>query len=127
MTIGYITIGYNDEAAATGFYDAVLGAIGYERGPIEGGWAFYGKGDAPGVGLCKPFDGRAAHGGNGAMTGFKTETPDQVKAAYAAALSHGGTDEGAPGFRPPEATTGFFGAYVRDAAGNKLCVYANVD
>ena len=33
MTIGYITIGYNDAAAATAFYDAV-------RGPVENGWAF---------------------------------------------------------------------------------------
>ena len=33
MTIGYITIGYNDEPSAVAFYDAVLGAIGYERGP----------------------------------------------------------------------------------------------
>jgi catechol 2,3-dioxygenase-like lactoylglutathione lyase family enzyme len=126
MTIGYITIGYNDEASSVAFYDAVLGAIGYERGPVEGGWAFYGKGDAPGVGLCKPFDGQAARGGNGAMTGFKTDTQDQVKAAYDAALVSGGTDEGAPGFRPPEATSGFYGAYVRDAAGNKLCVYTTV-
>ncbi|MGH6966399.1 MAG: VOC family protein [Phenylobacterium sp.] len=123
MTIGYITIGYNDEATAVAFYDAVLGAIGYARGPVEDGWAFYGKGDAPGVGLCKPFDGQAARGGNGAMVGFKAETQDDVRAAYAAALANGGVDEGAPGFRPPEATSGFFGAYVRDAAGNKLCVY----
>ena len=49
MTIGYITIGYNDEAQGLAFFDAVLGAIGYERGPVEGGWAFYGKSDAPGV------------------------------------------------------------------------------
>jgi catechol 2,3-dioxygenase-like lactoylglutathione lyase family enzyme len=103
MTIGYITIGYNDEAQAVAFYDAVLGAIGYERGPVEGGWAFYGHGEAPGVGLCKPFDGQAARGGNGAMTGFKADTRDQVQTAYQAALAHGGTDEGAPGFRPPEA------------------------
>ena len=123
MTIGYITIGYNDEARGVAFYDAVLGAIGYARGPVEDGWAFYGKGDAPGVGLCKPFDGQAARGGNGAMVGFKAETQDDVRAAYAAALANGGVDEGAPGFRPPEATSGFFGAYVRDAAGNKLCVY----
>ena len=126
MTIGYITIGYNDEATGVAFYDAVLGAIGYERGPVEGGWAFYGKGDAPGVGLCKPFDGQAARGGNGAMTGFKAETQDDVRAAYSAALANGGTDEGAPGFRPPEATSGFYGAYVRDAAGNKLCLYVTV-
>jgi catechol 2,3-dioxygenase-like lactoylglutathione lyase family enzyme len=125
MTIGYITIGYNDEATGVAFYDAVLGAIGYARGPVEGGWAFYGKGDAPGIGLCKPFDGQAARGGNGAMVGFKAETQDEVKAAYAAALANGGTDEGAPGYRPPEATSGFYGAYVRDAAGNKLCIYVS--
>ena len=47
--------------------------------------------------------------GNGADDpASKTDTPDQVKAAYAAALSNGGTDEGAPGFRPPEATNGFY-------------------
>ncbi len=126
MTIGYITIGYNDEAQAVAFYDAVLGAIGYERGPVEGGWAFYGKGEAPGVGLCKPFDGQAARGGNGVMAGFKTDSQDLVQAAYAAALVSGGTDEGAPGFRPPEASSGFYGAYVRDQAGNKLCVYATL-
>ena len=126
MTIGYITIGYNDEGASVAFYDAVLGAIGYERGPVEGGWAFYGKGDAPGVGLCKPFDGQPARGGNGAMTGFKADTPKQVEAAYDAALASGGTDEGAPGFRPPDSTEGFYGAYVRDGAGNKLCVYTTV-
>ena len=127
MTLGYITIGYNDESAGVAFYDAVLGAIGYERGPLDGGWAFYGKGDAPGVGLCRPFDGQAARGGNGAMLGFKAESREQVKAAYDAALACGGTDEGAPGFRPPESTSGFYGAYVRDAVGNKLCVYTTIE
>jgi len=123
MTIGYITLGAHDVERALPFYDAVLGAIGYARGPLDGGWAFYGKDGAPGVGICKPHDGQAARGGNGIMIGFKADTQDQVKTAYDAALANGGTDEGAPGFRPPEATSGFYGAYVRDAAGNKLCVF----
>jgi catechol 2,3-dioxygenase-like lactoylglutathione lyase family enzyme len=124
MTLGYVTIGARDVEAALPFYDAVLGAIGYERGPLDGGWAFYGKGETPGVGLCKPFDGEPARAGNGIMIAFKTETPEQVKAAHAAALANGGTDEGQPGFRPAEATSGFYGAYMRDGTGNKLCVYA---
>ena len=83
----------------------------------------------PGFGLYKPFDGQAARGGNGAMTGFKTDTPDQVKAAYAAARPT--ADAGSSGrrsFRPPESTTGCSReAYGRaTAAGNKLCVYATV-
>src|SRR5258705_4807853 len=121
MTIGFITIGYNDEAQAVAFYDAVLGAIGYARGPVEGGWAFYGKGDAPGVGLCKPFDGQAARGGNGAMTGFKTDTQGQVKAAYDAALASGGRDEGAPGLCPPAVNLAVSPRYLRARAGAKLC------
>jgi hypothetical protein len=46
-----------------------------------------------------------------------------VKAAHAAALANGGSDEGAPGYRPPEKTS-FYGAYFRDAVGNKFCVFA---
>ena len=56
--------------------------------------------------LCKPYDSQAASGGNGSMTGFKTDTQEQVKAAHSAALANGGADEGAPGFRPPESTSG---------------------
>ena len=124
MTIGYITLGAHDVEAALPFFDAVLGAVGYARGPLDGGWAFYGAGDsAPGIGICRPHDGGEARGGNGIMVAVKAVDQDQVKAAYAAALAHGGTDEGAPGYRPPEATSGFYGAYFRDAVGNKFCVF----
>lgn len=56
------------------------------------------------------------------MLAFVAPTHDAVKAAHVAALAHGGTDEGAPGFRPPDGTS-FYGAYVRDPAGNKLCLF----
>ena len=36
-----------------------------------------------------------------------------------------GSDEGAPGLRA-HYHANYYGAYVRDAAGNKLCVYATV-
>ena len=123
MSIGYVTLGTDDLNAALPFYDAVLMAIGYERGDPEGGWAFYGpRGEAPIVGVCRPFDGKPARGGNGAMVAFKAADQAQVRTAHAAALANGGTDEGAPGFRPPEGTS-FYGAYVRDAVGNKLCFF----
>ena len=126
MTIGYITLGALDVDGALPFYDAVLGAVGYARGPVDGGWAFYGRDGAPGIGICKPFDGQAARGGNGIMIAFKADSQEQVTAAYQAALANGGVDEGAPGYRPAEATSGFYGAYFRDGAGNKLCVYTGV-
>jgi catechol 2,3-dioxygenase-like lactoylglutathione lyase family enzyme len=123
MSIGYVTIGALDVEQSLPFWDGVLGQAGYARGPLDGGWAFYAKDGAPGVGICKPFDGQPARGGNGVMIAFKADSQDAVKAAYEAGLANGGTDEGAPGYRPPEATSGFYGAYVRDAAGNKICIY----
>lgn len=123
MSIGYVTIGAYDVEAALPFFDAAFGALGYERGDVSGGWAFYGPKDAPCIGICKPHDGQPARAGNGIMIALKADTQDQVRAAHAAALSAGGSDEGAPGFRPPEGTE-FYGAYFRDPVGNKYCVYA---
>jgi catechol 2,3-dioxygenase-like lactoylglutathione lyase family enzyme len=121
--IGYVTIGAADVEAALPFFDAVFGAIDGERKSSDGGWAFYGPKDGEGnVGICKPFDGQAAHGGNGIMIAFTAPSQDAVKAAHAAALVNGGSDEGAPGYRPPDGTS-FYGAYFRDPAGNKFCVF----
>ena len=51
---------------------------------------------------------------------------DEIKAAYAGGMKNGGSDEGAPGFRPPEAEKGFYAAYLRDPTGNKLCLFCVV-
>ncbi len=122
--IGYITIGANDSKASGAFYDAVLGAIGNERKFEDGGWIGYGpkgSGDQS-VYLCPPFDGKPATFGNGSMIAFKAHGKAEVDAAHKAGLRHGGRDEGAPGFRPPEKQE-FYGAYLRDPVGNKICIY----
>ena len=72
--------------------------------------------------ICPPFDGQPARGGNGIMIAFRGPTKEAVDAAHAAALAHGGTDEGAPGPRPADSTN-FYGAYVRDATGNKIAIF----
>jgi catechol 2,3-dioxygenase-like lactoylglutathione lyase family enzyme len=121
--IGYVTIGAVDVEKAMPFYDAVLGAIGYERQFFDGGWAGYGlKGQDATTFICPPFDGQAARGGNGVMIAFKGESKEAVQAAHAAALAQGGGDEGAPGPRPADSTS-FYGAYMRDPTGNKIAVF----
>ncbi len=121
--IGYVTIGAVDVEKAMPFYDAVLGAIGYERQFFDGGWAGYGlKGQDATTFICPPFDGQAAKGGNGIMIAFKGESKEAVQAAHAAALAQGGVDEGAPGPRPADSTN-FYGAYMRDPTGNKIAVF----
>jgi catechol 2,3-dioxygenase-like lactoylglutathione lyase family enzyme len=122
--IGYVTIGAKDAEKSGAFYDAMFGALGTERKFADGGWIGYGpKGsDQYSVYVCPPFDGKAATFGNGSMVAFKAGSKADVDAAHAAGLAHGGSDEGKPGFRPPEKET-FYGAYLRDPTGNKLAVY----
>jgi len=122
--LGYVTIGALDSEESGKFYDAVLGAIGYGRAFADGGWIGYGpKGsDQQNVFVCPPFDGKPARAGNGIMIAFDAKSQSQVQAAHVAGLAHGGSDEGAPGFRPPEKQT-WYGAYLRDPTGNKICVF----
>ncbi|MDP3869956.1 VOC family protein [Phenylobacterium sp.] len=123
MSIGYVTIGALDVPAALPFYDAVLGAIGYHRAFLDGGWAGYGPKDGEAnTFICPPFDGEPARPGNGIMVAFLAPSKAAVAAAHAAAIAHGGADEGAPGPRPADSTS-FYGAYVRDPTGNKLCIF----
>ena len=122
--IGYVTIGAVDGARSVAFYDAVLEAIGYTRAFFDQGWAGYGPkgGDTQDVFVCPPFDGQPARAGNGIMIAFKASNTNEVAAAHDAALANGGTDEGAPGPRPADSTK-FYGAYMRDPTGNKICVF----
>lgn len=123
MTIGYVTIGAHDVEAAQPFFDAAFAPLGYERSHPFEGWAFYGPKHAPVFGLCRPYDGHAPRAGNGIMVAFQAETKAQIQACHAAALANGGSDEGGPGYRPQDATSGFYAAYFRDPVGNKFCVY----
>jgi catechol 2,3-dioxygenase-like lactoylglutathione lyase family enzyme len=121
--IGYVTIGALDVEASLPFWDAVFAPIGYARGFFNGGWAGYGPaGAAQNIYICPPHDGQAARGGNGIMVAFLAPSVDAVKAAHAAGLAAGGIDEGGPGARP-EDSKDFYGAYLRDAAGNKICLF----
>jgi len=130
--IGYVTIGAADAKKSGAFYDAVFEALGSERKFERGGWLGYGV-IGPGksfkdchTAVCPPFDGKEARAGNGIMIAYATKSQDTVKAAHAAGMRNGGSEEGSPGFRPPEAQKGFYAAYMRDPTGNKLCVFCSV-
>jgi catechol 2,3-dioxygenase-like lactoylglutathione lyase family enzyme len=116
----YITVGTNDLAAATRFYDAVLAPLGLTRRatePDEIGYAAPSDSRSR-LWITQPYDGKAATVGNGSMPAFVAPSEQAVRDFHAAALAAGGTDEGAPGLRPYGAS--FYAAYVRDPDGNKL-------
>ena len=115
--VGYTTLGTNDLEKATAFYDELLGEFGAKQIMNFGRMIFYGKELGNGMfAICTPFDENPATAGNGALVGFNMESRENVDKLHAKALSLGASDEGAPGERGP----GFYGAYFRDADGNKF-------
>jgi catechol 2,3-dioxygenase-like lactoylglutathione lyase family enzyme len=119
--LGYVTVGTNNLARATAFYDELFAVLGvprlfsFERG------VYYGKNTMQ-FGVLIPFNQDIACAGNGAMVALNAAARAKVDELHAAALRLGGVDEGAPGLRG-NAAMGFYGAYFRDLDRNKLCVF----
>lgn len=126
--IGYVTVGTNDLEQAKAYYDALFAEIGIGRlMDVEGYYTAWAPSmDVPGFGVIKPFNQEAATVGNGTMVALALESPEQVDTLHAKALELGGTNEGAPGFRPAESDSGFYGGYFRDLDGNKLNFFCMV-
>jgi catechol 2,3-dioxygenase-like lactoylglutathione lyase family enzyme len=115
----HITLGTNDWARAKPFWEAVMAALGqpvlfeHDRGIA------YGEPTGPKIFIGPAFDGKPATHGNGTHVAFLARDRATVDAFHAAALKHGGSDEGTPGLRP-HYHPNYYGAYVRDPDGNKL-------
>ena len=118
--IGYVTLGTNDLARATKFYDALLSIQGAKRAYETEKFIAWGTSPtAASLFLIKPADGKAATVGNGVMVALAASSKEQVGQIHAKALALGGKDEGAVGPRGE----GFYAGYFRDLDGNKLCAF----
>lgn len=118
----HVTVGSNDMERAKSFYDGVakpLGLVLHMQFPDGLG---YGRQDGrPQLWIVRPLNGNTATAGNGVTIGLDADTRSAVDAAYAAAMANGGTDEGKPGIRA-HYHPNYYGAYVRDPEGNKVCI-----
>jgi predicted lactoylglutathione lyase len=118
--IGYVTLGTNDLQRAAKFYDEIAKELGVGRMMEFDTFIAWGKpGGGAGVGLTKPFDGKAATVGNGVMVALECMDPAHVDRVYARAIALGAKDEGKAGPRGDE----FYAGYFRDPDGNKLNAY----
>ncbi|MCE8042925.1 VOC family protein [Halomonas daqingensis] len=120
--IAYTMVGTRDLEKALTFYDPLFAEMGWDVCWKDEACVSYGKEsdlDFPRFFVGYPFDGQAAGVGNGTMTAFQFAAPEQVDRLYEIAIRNGGSDEGAPGYRP-QYGEGFYAAYVRDRDGNKL-------
>ena len=88
--IGYVTLGTNDLARASKFYDALLAEIGGKRMLESDRFVSWSAGEhGPGLGVIKPFDGKTATGGNGTMVALAVDSREKVDALYNKALKLG--------------------------------------
>lgn len=119
--IGYATIGVADMDKAKAFYGDLFEPKGARVVMDQGRIAFLSAGrDKPMLAMCEPYDGKAPAPGNGTMIAFSADSKDEVDMMHARALDLGATCDGKPGQRIPDR---FYGAYVRDPDGNKLCFF----
>ncbi len=118
--LGYVTIGVKDMQRAVDFYDALLGEIGGSQRMGMDRIKFYGTGpEGAMLAICIPYDEKDQQPGNGNMVAIPGGSREGVDKLYAKAIELGASDEGPPGERMPV----FYGAYVRDLDGNKLCFF----
>ena len=120
----HVSIGATDMDKAARFYDAVLATLGYVRvwadlRPGEQGQAIgYGR---PGSGdelAVKQVD-QPIPAIPGFHLAFSAPSQAAVAAFHAAAVAHGGSDNGPPGNRPDYGPD-YFAAFVIDPEGHRL-------
>ena len=118
--LSHLSLGVRDLERAAAFYDAALAPLGVVRV-----WSFddaigYGlPGGQDKLALWNHPDAEQLAAGPGFHLCFAAPSQEAVAAFHAAALEHGGTDEGGPGLRPHYGET-YYAAFVRDPDGHKL-------
>ncbi|WP_211454605.1 VOC family protein [Collimonas antrihumi] len=123
--ISHVFVGTTDFQRAFRFYSAVMETLDLQLKFCDAdkpwaAWMASGKA-RPLFIIGSPYNGEMATAGNGQMVALLALTRAAVDNTYAAALKNGGRCEGAPGLRP-EYHADYYGAYFRDADGNKMCV-----
>lgn len=118
----HVMLGASDLEKSRQFYDAFLGVLGVAPG-VANKNRFFWRNAGGTFSVSTPINGEPASHGNGATTGFAAESPEQVDKAHAAALAAGGVScEDPPGWRGEAPGGRLYLAYVRDPAGNKICL-----
>jgi catechol 2,3-dioxygenase-like lactoylglutathione lyase family enzyme len=117
--IDHVSVAVRDLAAATRFYESVLGALGYAKHDVRAATVGFGKrysefwiNHRPGLAPVVDTD-------NGAHVCLRAASVAAVEAFHAAALAAGGASDGAPGLRPRHGE-GYYAAFIRDPDGNRI-------
>lgn len=116
--IDHVSIGVSDLSRSTAFYEAVLSALEMTCLVRREATTGFGK-RYPEVWLNHRPGMEQVAAATGAHLCLRARSEAAVRAFHAAAIAHGGTDDGPPGPRQAAMTT-YFAAFVRDPDGNRL-------
>src|SRR5436853_3548155 len=116
--LDHVSVGVSDLERAARFYEAALATLGLRRLVTRPATIGFGK-NYPEfwINLRKGLT-RAPHE-SGTHICLRAKTTDEIDAFHAAALSNGGTSDGAPGLRPHERVK-YYAAFVLDPDGNRI-------
>jgi len=116
--IDHVSIAVSDLTRSAAFYDAVLAPLGFTRLAEREHTIGFGK-TYPEFWLNLRPGMEVVPEGTGIHICLRASSRHAVDAFHAAALTQGGRDDGAPGDRQAQMTT-YYGAFIRDADGNKI-------
>jgi catechol 2,3-dioxygenase-like lactoylglutathione lyase family enzyme len=116
--IDHVSVGVADLNRAALFYEPVLAALGLTRLVTRPATIGFGK-SYPEVWINLRKDMSKVPHESGTHICLRAKSPDDVDAFHAAALSNGGTSDGAPGLRPHDRVK-YYAAFVLDPDGNRI-------
>lgn len=120
----HIFVGVKDFDRALAFYKPVMEVLGAPLRFVFAGRPWAGWQSLPNPRplflIGTPFDREKHAAGNGQMVAFLAKDRATVDEVHRVALALGAVSEGEPGLRP-EYHANYYGAYIRDPEGNKLC------
>ena len=116
--IDHVSVAVRDLAAATRFYEAVLGALGLTKLESRPATVGFGK-TYPEFWINRRADMAEVSPASGAHVCFRARTTELIDAFHAAALQVGGASDGAPSLRPQHGE-GYYAAFIRDPDGNRV-------
>jgi catechol 2,3-dioxygenase-like lactoylglutathione lyase family enzyme len=116
--IDHVSVAVCDLERSSRFYQAVLGAIGYERLEARPHTVGFGK-KYPEFWINLRAATPPVAANSGAHVGLRVRARELVDAFHVAALAAGGVSDGAPGLRPQHGE-GYYAAFIRDPDGNRI-------
>lgn len=123
--LDHVSIGVADQARSKVFYDAVLAPLGYFCLSESQGSLGYGH-DQVALWVLESQRPVPADMASGLHFCFAAPSRDSVRAFHAAALAHGGNDNGKAGLRADYGDS-YFAAFAIDPDGYRIEAYCSSD